>query len=100
MNVSYSHVKMTVFWFVALCTLVEVFRRFGDEMEAASTSETSVNFQQTARRNILDDSHLLTRRRDNLKTPVCVFLVKYRLCDGPTPHPKCHKNDKVFTSSD
>jgi hypothetical protein len=27
-------------------------------MEAASTSETSVNFYQTARRNIPEDSHL------------------------------------------
>jgi hypothetical protein len=28
-------------------------------MEAASTSETSVNFYQTTRRNIPEDSHLL-----------------------------------------
>jgi hypothetical protein len=28
------------------------------KMEAASTSETSVNFYQTARRNIPEDSHL------------------------------------------
>jgi hypothetical protein len=36
-------------------------------MEAASTSETSVNSYQTTRRNIPDDSHLHTRRRENLK---------------------------------
>jgi hypothetical protein len=35
-------------------------------MEAATTSETSVNFFQTTRRNIPEDSHLHTRRRDNL----------------------------------
>jgi hypothetical protein len=29
-------------------------------METVSTSETSVNFYQTARRNIPEDSHLLT----------------------------------------
>jgi hypothetical protein len=37
-------------------------------MEAASTSETSVNFYQTARRNNPEDSHLHTRRRENLKS--------------------------------
>jgi hypothetical protein len=35
-------------------------------MEAVSTSETSVNFYQTTRRNIPEDSHLRTRRRENL----------------------------------
>jgi hypothetical protein len=41
----------------------------GDEylmMEAASISETSVNFYQTTHRNIPEDSHLLSRRRENL----------------------------------
>jgi hypothetical protein len=37
-------------------------------MEAASTSETSVNFYQTARRNNPEDSHLHTRHRENLKS--------------------------------
>jgi hypothetical protein len=37
-------------------------------MEAASTSETSVNFYQTTRRNIPEDNHLHTRRRENLKS--------------------------------
>jgi hypothetical protein len=37
-------------------------------MEAASTSETSVNFYQTTQRNNPEDSHLLTRRRKNLKS--------------------------------
>jgi hypothetical protein len=36
-------------------------------MEAVSTSETSVNFYQTARRNIPEDSHPHTRRRENLE---------------------------------
>jgi hypothetical protein len=31
-------------------------------MEAVSTSESSVNFCQTTRRNIAEDSHLLTMR--------------------------------------
>jgi hypothetical protein len=37
-------------------------------MEAISTYETSVNFYQTTRRNIPEDSHLHTRRRENLKS--------------------------------
>jgi hypothetical protein len=37
-------------------------------MEAARTSETSVNFYQTTRRYNPDDSHLRTHRRDNLKS--------------------------------
>jgi hypothetical protein len=36
-------------------------------MEATSTSETSVNFYQTTRHNSPEDSHLHTRRRENLK---------------------------------
>jgi hypothetical protein len=63
--------KLTVFWDAAPCSLIEIDRRFrgtcslhhqrddeGLEMEAISTSETSVNFSETARRNILEDSHL------------------------------------------
>jgi hypothetical protein len=42
---------MTVFWAIALM------------MEAASTSEKSVNFYQTTRRNNPEDSHFHTRRR-------------------------------------
>jgi hypothetical protein len=38
--------KMTVFWAIVLMML------------AVSTSETSVNFYQTTRRNIPEDSHL------------------------------------------
>jgi hypothetical protein len=37
-------------------------------MEAASTSETSVNFYQATRRINTEDSHLHTRRRENLKS--------------------------------
>jgi hypothetical protein len=41
-------------------------------MEAARTSETLVNFYQTTRRYNPEDSHLLTHRRENLKS----YLVK------------------------
>jgi hypothetical protein len=37
-------------------------------MKAASTSETSVNFYQTTRRNNPEDSRLYTRRREKLKS--------------------------------
>jgi hypothetical protein len=36
--------------------------------KAGSISETSVNFYQTTRRNIPEDSHLRTHRRGNLKS--------------------------------
>jgi hypothetical protein len=67
--------KMADFWVVAPCSLVEVYRRFRgdcciryqDDEEALSTSETSVNFYQSTRRNNAEDCHLHTRRRENLK---------------------------------
>jgi hypothetical protein len=37
-------------------------------MEAADTSEVSVNFYQTTRRNVPEDSNLGTGRRENLKS--------------------------------
>jgi hypothetical protein len=37
-------------------------------MEAASTSEMSVNFYQTTRHYNPEDSHLHTRSRENLKS--------------------------------
>jgi hypothetical protein len=61
---------MTVFWVVEPCSLVEAYRRFSIAcsfhhqgiislmMDAASTSETSVNIYQTTRRNNPEDSHL------------------------------------------
>jgi hypothetical protein len=49
-------------------------------MEAVITSDTSVNIYQITRRNISEDYHLHTRRRENLKShildpviPVSVF---------------------------
>jgi hypothetical protein len=39
-------------------------------MEAASASETSINYYLTTRRNNPEDSHLHTRRRENLKSHV------------------------------
>jgi hypothetical protein len=54
--------KITVFWDAAPCSRVEAARGLliALMMEAASTSETSVNFYQTVRHNIPEDSHLDT----------------------------------------
>jgi hypothetical protein len=58
--------KMAVFWVIAPCNLVEVLIAL--MMEAVSISETSANFYQTTRRNNPEDSHLDSRRRENLKS--------------------------------
>jgi hypothetical protein len=50
---------MAVFWDVAPCSLVEIDRRFRAitlMIKAASTSETSANFYETARHNTPEDS--------------------------------------------
>jgi hypothetical protein len=47
--------KMAIFWVVT----ATIIRAIALMMEAASTSETSVNFYQTTRRNNPEDSHLL-----------------------------------------
>jgi hypothetical protein len=57
-------------------------------MEAASTSETSVNFYQTTQRYNPEDSHLRTHRRENLKsykpnTVDYLFDRKSRLASQP-----------------
>jgi hypothetical protein len=56
--VNYLHLKITVFWDVAPCSLVETDRLIALMMEAVSTSETSINFYQITRLNNQEDSHL------------------------------------------
>jgi hypothetical protein len=69
---------MTLFWYVAPCSLEEIDRHFRGAyclhhqgellmMEAVSTSETSVNFYETTLPNIPEDRYLHTRRRKNPK---------------------------------
>jgi hypothetical protein len=72
--------KMVVFWDDSPCSLVEIDQRFrgsyclhhqDDEtlmIEIVSTFEMSVNSYQIARRNIPEDSHIYTRRLENLKS--------------------------------
>jgi hypothetical protein len=57
---------MATLWVVAPYNLV-VYQRLALMMEAASTSETFVNYQTTRRYNP-EDSHLHSRRRENLKS--------------------------------
>jgi hypothetical protein len=60
---------MAVFWVVAPRRLVEVVASIiRAMMEAASTSETLVNFYQTTRRYNSEDSHLHFPLRENLKS--------------------------------
>jgi hypothetical protein len=44
-------------------------------IEVASTSETSVNFYQTTRRNDPEDTHLHTRHREKLKSHIQVLCL-------------------------
>jgi hypothetical protein len=77
--------KMAVFWVVAPCSMVEVYRHFrgpfclhhqGDGvMEAARTSETLVNFYQTTRRCNPKDSRFHTHRRQNLRADLGMDIV-------------------------
>jgi hypothetical protein len=49
-------------------------------MEAGSTSETSVNCYQSTRRNDPEDSHLHTRRHENLKSHLVNLYGEATLC--------------------
>jgi hypothetical protein len=74
-----ASLKMTTFWDIALCSLVEVEQRFRGSycrhhalialmMEAVRTSETSVNFYETTRRRNPEDHSRHLHRRENLKS--------------------------------
>jgi hypothetical protein len=60
-----ASMKMTVFWDVAPCIVVEVYRRFSgayclhhlSDERSSETSETSVDFCRTTRRSIPADGH-------------------------------------------
>jgi hypothetical protein len=49
-------------------------------MEAANTSETSVNFYQTTRRSNPDNSNLHIRRSENLKSHLVTLLFPKNEC--------------------
>jgi hypothetical protein len=60
-------------------------------METVSTSETSVNFYQTTRRLCREDSHLYTRRRENLKSHHKIKFVQQPFVEIP--------NDQISSES-
>jgi hypothetical protein len=69
--------KVVVFWVhrVVRYKLIDVSEAAAASvtkatMKAAQTSETSVNFRQTARRSNPEDSHLHIHRRENPKSEV------------------------------
>jgi hypothetical protein len=80
--------KNTALWETALCILVEVDRRFigayclhcrlydGGDDGRNYISETSANFKKTTLRyrSIPERHNLHTRRRENLKSQVIIFL--------------------------
>jgi hypothetical protein len=62
--------KSTLCWDVTPCSLVKIDRRFiniNALMETISVTKTSVSIYMATRRNFTEDSHLYTRRRENLK---------------------------------
>jgi hypothetical protein len=58
------YVKCIAGWSVINSLLISIALM----IEAARTSETLVNFYQTTRRYIPEDSHLRTHNRENLKS--------------------------------
>jgi hypothetical protein len=66
--------KTTVSCDATPCRLLEI-GPIALMVEAVSTSETSANFYQGARRNIPEDSQLHTRHRENMKSHVFIFLL-------------------------
>jgi hypothetical protein len=78
-----ASMKFRVFWDVALCSHIEVYRRFRGTaliMDAVSTSETSVNFNVTIRCYIPEDSKLdlativILKLLVRLRKPIAVCL--------------------------
>jgi hypothetical protein len=84
--------KTNVFWDAVPCYLLEIRRRIrgayylhrqSDEwaliMEVLNTFETLVDFYQTIRRNIPEDSHLHTCRYDNMNSQNSTNRIKFLL---------------------
>jgi hypothetical protein len=57
-----------------------IIRAIALMMEAVHTSETSVSFYKTTRRNIPEDGHLHTRLRENLKSQQGRISPMYATC--------------------
>jgi hypothetical protein len=64
-----------VVWLVLTVVSEELSVSIALMMEAVSSSETSVNIYQTTRRDFPEDSHLHTRRRENLKSHLIYTVI-------------------------
>jgi hypothetical protein len=53
--------------------VIEGDRRFRGPYRLHQTSETSANLYQTTRRNIPENNHIHTRRRENLKSQLRIM---------------------------
>jgi hypothetical protein len=69
-----ASMKMAVFWDVVPCSLVEVHWRF-----RSACCFHHQDFYQTTRRNILEDSHFHTRRREYLKFHILFHIESTRM---------------------
>jgi hypothetical protein len=58
---------MTIFWDVAPCSVVEIYRCFSCLISLMMEAVSTVNFYQTTRHN-MSDSNFHTRHRENLKS--------------------------------
>jgi hypothetical protein len=92
-----ASMKMTVFWDVALCSLVEIYWCFrwatALMMEAAGTSETSVNFYQTMWCYNQGDSHLQSWKNKTVHViwqdiPRIIIHTQLQYC-------KCREREKI-----
>jgi hypothetical protein len=71
---------MRVFWDIAPCSLLAVYRRFVRAVLAAiSTYETSVNFYETTRCSIPEDCHLLMKASSPTVRIMCFSLAAFTL---------------------
>jgi hypothetical protein len=66
--------KMAVFWVVAPCNLVEVYRRLRG---ACCLHNQGNSFYKTTQCNDPEDSHLHTRRHENLKSHILQMCSLY-----------------------
>jgi hypothetical protein len=90
-----ASMKMTIFWDVVTCSLVEV--RTALMMEAASTSETSVNLYQTIWCNIPEDSHLEKLPvQTNCAARVFVFSLYSQHLHVPAGWQACSQTALIF----